>query len=1254
MTRRIVALAWLVLGFSAWSADYAVFRGDAARTGLSTKATAIPVEQFFTTGLGAAATSSCVKWENRLILGLSSGDVVGVDAFSGDVAWTLATGGQVVATPVVHEGKAYIPSSDGHLYAVDARSGALVKKVKTGSEDLSSPLVWGNRLYVGLGHPSNRLAAYTLDTLEIASELELTQPLHSSPALAGQKLVFGGNDRKLYAVDIASFTVNWSQTLGAEARLSVPAADETRAYIFVGDARKTVYAVSLADGSVAWQQAIVGDEDMSKSASVALLGDRLYVLAGNKKVKLYALDKNTGAVVWNTGDLGNATDFPFLSSPLVFGSHVVVTTPGGRLQIYDTAGTLVQDLALSAGSNSSPCAASGLLAAADSSGSLHVFRVQTDATNPTASIQKPAAGETVGKSFEAVVTGDDDHFKKITVQLGEGEAPASWTTAMTVYREATAASIGKVTTEAPGTYTLRIITEDVRGNTAEATTTFTSDHTPPTLSVTEPADGLLTSAKEVTVKGNTNGIKAWVQGQEVTIDQQGNFSATVALVEGENTISVVAENHLTNQAQAQIKVEADWQAPVVALSAPAENLLTNASKVRVAGTVDKTQALLTVQGNAVSVAADGSFSTELALSDGTHTIEVVAKDAAGNQSTLTRKVTVDTAAPELAVADEGTTVHTNQETYTATGTVEVTAMLSVNGTAVTPAADGSFSHAVALAKGTNEVIVKAKDAAGNSTLKKVTVIYDTDGPALTVTSPQEGDIFNTAQITVSGKAEGAVSVTVGGAAAPLDAESNFSLQTTLSTVGSNTITVAAEDAAGNTSLVQVTVSYYDQAPDLTVTTPSDGAVLSVAEVEVAGTTSGQTTVSLTVNGERVAVAEDGSFSTALTLADGVHTIQLIAADAAGNKRQVDLSVTVDTKPPTSAEITVPFTPWVVDSLDLSLSVAAADNEGGSGVGSILLSESSDFASATTCEPSGEVASTCAFTLTDSDGKKTLYVRVTDRAGNALDGSPVELVLDRESFVRVSLAEAEQGVTTRDGTVVMVPPGAFKVKEKEGLFLLVRNPLKLGRTLPASDPSEAIAVNIAREVLVVDAAGDEVAVELKSPITIQIPYSPDSLEASVAQERLRIYRYADPQWELLTGFQQRVPNAKKKTASAVEAQSSQVGLFRLMEVVVGDDQIAEVFNFPNPFSTTGTTISYRLRQDVQRVEFDIYTTGGRKVTGWQAFAGEKGALIGRNRVKFSGRTDTGRMLANGVYLYRIKAVLSSGETVSQVGKLVVLR
>ena len=84
------------------------------------------------------------------------------------------------------------------------------------------------------------------------------------------------------------------------------------------------------------------------------------------------------------------------------------------------------------------------------------------------------------------------------------------------------------------------------------------------------------------------------------------------------------------------------------VTAPAEGLKTNVAKVTVSGiTNDVTSSPVTlkVNGKTVTVNADGSWSTQVDLTEGENTITVVATDAAGKSSTVTRKVTLDTGAP---------------------------------------------------------------------------------------------------------------------------------------------------------------------------------------------------------------------------------------------------------------------------------------------------------------------------------------------------------------------------------------------------------------------------------------------------------------------------------------------------------------------------------------------------------------------------------------------------------------------------------
>lgn len=85
------------------------------------------------------------------------------------------------------------------------------------------------------------------------------------------------------------------------------------------------------------------------------------------------------------------------------------------------------------------------------------------------------------------------------------------------------------------------------------------------------------------------------------------------------------------------------------------------------------------------------------------------------------------------------------------------------------------------------------------------------------------------------------------------------------------------------------------------------------------------------------------------------------------------------------------------------------------------------------------------------------------------------------------------------------------------------------------------------------------------------------------------------------------------------------------------------NFPNPVSRQ-TTISYQLPAN-GRLSLKIYDTTGRPV----ATLVDKPTEMGYHRVRWDGKDDSGRMVANGVYFYRLEA---AGLTSTK--KLVMLR
>ncbi|MFQ6677253.1 MAG: type IX secretion system sortase PorU [Fidelibacterota bacterium] len=90
-------------------------------------------------------------------------------------------------------------------------------------------------------------------------------------------------------------------------------------------------------------------------------------------------------------------------------------------------------------------------------------------------------------------------------------------------------------------------------------------------------------------------------------------------------------------------------------------------------------------------------------------------------------------------------------------------------------------------------------------------------------------------------------------------------------------------------------------------------------------------------------------------------------------------------------------------------------------------------------------------------------------------------------------------------------------------------------------------------------------------------------------------------------------------------------------------IFNVLNFPNPYSTT-TQFAFELTSDAN-VSIDIFTLGGRRIMSIP----EEQFSEGYHYINWNGRDAYGERLANGVYLYRLKAN-DGNQTVSVIKKL----
>ena len=174
--------------------------------------------------------------------------------------------------------------------------------------------------------------------------------------------------------------------------------------------------------------------------------------------------------------------------------------------------------------------------------------------------------------------------------------------------------------------------------------------------VTDADSGVNPATIGITIDSGSKVTGDSITKTAVTGGYECTYTPTAALADGSHTIKIDASDFDGNAAgQKSVTFKVDTVPPTLSITAPADKLITNKTAITVKGTTnDKTSSPVTVTvklnsgaATAVTVESDGSFSKDLTLVVGTNIITVVARDAAGKTTTVTRTVTVDQTAPVI-------------------------------------------------------------------------------------------------------------------------------------------------------------------------------------------------------------------------------------------------------------------------------------------------------------------------------------------------------------------------------------------------------------------------------------------------------------------------------------------------------------------------------------------------------------------------------------------------------------------------------
>ncbi|ELV3468289.1 Ig-like domain-containing protein [Enterobacter asburiae] len=529
-----------------------------------------------------------------------------------------------------------------------------------------------------------------------------------------------------------------------------------------------------------------------------------------------------------------------------------------------------------------------------------------------------------------------------------------------------------------GDASVQVSVTNAHGNSASAGREYSVDATAPAVSIDTVAGDNVINGSEAAAGVAISGTTTAEVGQTVTVtlggksytaqvQQGGIWSVNVpgadlsALADNGYTVQVSVSDAAGNPGSAGKAITLDTTPPTVSFNAVAGDDVINSVEHGQAQIVSGTatgasvgdKLVITIGSNqyTTTVDASGNWSVGVpasvisALNDGTVTLSATITDSAGNSSTQTHDVVVNTASVALTIntlsgddvinaAEAGSSLVINGSSAQFASGTQVTVTLNGKSYTATIQSDGSWTTTVpaadvgALTDGASyQVSVSAQDSAGNSASATHGISVDTTAPVVSIATLSADDMLNAAEaqqpLTVRGSSSAeagqTVTVTLGGKTytATVANDGTWTLDVPAADLaalsqGALTVTASVNDKAGNSGQTTHTLTVDTVAPTVTISTVADDDIVNNAEQLAGQTISGTTTaeqgqtVTVSFNGHsyQATVGADGSWSVFvpgrdfLGLSDGDYTITASVNDRAGNPGSATHDVTLNGDVPT--------------------------------------------------------------------------------------------------------------------------------------------------------------------------------------------------------------------------------------------------------------------------------------------------------------------------------------------------------------------
>lgn len=304
----------------------------------------------------------------------------GIDLEALEKSWeydTSSKGKILFSTPAADKNKIVLTTDSGYVVTLDSTTGKEIWSVKIGRTNRSSPTIEGDTVYLS-GGEDGKIYALELKSGSIQWTNNVgSMAIYESPIYLDGSLYVASdltNDAKLVALNAETGEKRWVVPLGAPTYFG-PSAGEGLLFIGSYDNQK-LRALNIKDGSEVWSKTLVNEGVASKPVYDQ---GTLYVAGTNFNTgggTLYAFDANTGEEKWTAPGIGDTQ----AGSPIVFEDLVIIGSaaqPALRAFDIKNGAAIWNNRSIGTTLNSGSISANGLLFFAGTSGNLSVIDVYT-------------------------------------------------------------------------------------------------------------------------------------------------------------------------------------------------------------------------------------------------------------------------------------------------------------------------------------------------------------------------------------------------------------------------------------------------------------------------------------------------------------------------------------------------------------------------------------------------------------------------------------------------------------------------------------------------------------------------------------------------------------------------------------------------------------------------------------------------------------------------------------------------------------